>query len=328
VASFTTSEKDNASLMSRPRNEATEVDYFPETERYDFAALIGSSPELAAWIVPHPDEGQTIDYNNPTAVLALNRALLKFHYKVDWDLPSGRLCPAIPSRADYIDRIARLLGEECPDTNAPRGERIRILDIGVGANAVYPLIGHTRFGWRFVGTDIDGESCTWARGLGRRNSIADSAIEIREQTRVGSVLEGVIEPTDRFAASVCNPPFFESKFRADAAKRPRSRALREQSQVGGKRAFTGSDRELWCEGGETGFLVRLISDSSRHPELCVWFTSLVSRRGSLPVLQRALSKLDVTEVRTLAQQRGNKPSRILAWTFLSAEQRRERLANP
>lgn len=37
----------------------------------------------------------------------------------------------------------------------PRVECVRVLDIGVGANVIYPLIGHREYGWQFVGTDVD-----------------------------------------------------------------------------------------------------------------------------------------------------------------------------
>jgi len=37
----------------------------------------------------------------------------------------------------------------------PKGSRISCLDIGVGANCVYPLIGQKTYGWSFVGSDID-----------------------------------------------------------------------------------------------------------------------------------------------------------------------------
>jgi len=35
------------------------------------------------------------------------------------------------------------------------GERVVGLDIGIGANGIYPIIGNHAYGWSFVGTDID-----------------------------------------------------------------------------------------------------------------------------------------------------------------------------
>jgi 23S rRNA (adenine1618-N6)-methyltransferase len=204
-------------LIQTSRTEGNEA---PASDRYDFAGLVQSSPELAPWILPHRDGGETIDFRDPSAVIALNRALLKFHYGVQWDLPDGRLCPTIPSRADYLDQIARLLNEDSPDQRAPSGERVRILDVGVGANAVYPLIGHAKHGWRFVGTEIDRESCEWARQLVRVNRVASTAIEIREQPLAEDILTGAISANERFHAAICNPPFYDSKAGADATILP------------------------------------------------------------------------------------------------------------
>ena len=71
--------------------------------RYDFAALVISSPELRDFIVLTPHGDESVDFSNPLAVKMLNKALLKLYYGVHyWDIPTGYLCPPIPGRADYI----------------------------------------------------------------------------------------------------------------------------------------------------------------------------------------------------------------------------------
>ena len=94
----------------------------------------------------NPYGKQTINFFNPQAVKALNKALLVTHYGIRyWDIPKNYLCPPIPGRADYIHYIADLIDpegvnmmvkEECDDQ--PR-RQCRCLDIGVGANCIYPL---------------------------------------------------------------------------------------------------------------------------------------------------------------------------------------------
>jgi 23S rRNA (adenine1618-N6)-methyltransferase len=77
---------------------------------YDFAALTRALPELARHVRLNPNGGETIDFADPAAVLALNRALLRHHYGVtEWEVPAGFLCPPIPSRADYLHYLADLL---------------------------------------------------------------------------------------------------------------------------------------------------------------------------------------------------------------------------
>jgi 23S rRNA (adenine1618-N6)-methyltransferase len=46
------------------------------------------------------------------------------------------MCPPIPGRADYIHYLADLLASS-NNGNIPEGETVR-LDIGVGANCIYP----------------------------------------------------------------------------------------------------------------------------------------------------------------------------------------------
>ena len=122
---------------------------------YHFDQLINSCPELATFVFTNPHNIQTIDFANPEAVKALNKALLAFHYGIqNWDIPKNYLCPPIPGRADYIHYIADLLAES-NNGNIPQGETVQGLDIGIGANCIYPIIGNRSYGWSFVGTDID-----------------------------------------------------------------------------------------------------------------------------------------------------------------------------
>ncbi|MEO5970302.1 MAG: RlmF-related methyltransferase, partial [Bdellovibrionia bacterium] len=114
-------------------------------ERYDFKLLCKSSPELEQYVSLNDYKDESIDFANPEAVKALNRALLKKFYNIlHWDIPNQYLCPPIPGRADYIHHIADLLGS-CNGGVIPRGQSVYILDVGVGANCVYPIIGHSEY---------------------------------------------------------------------------------------------------------------------------------------------------------------------------------------
>ena len=122
---------------------------------YDFKKLIDSSPELEAFVFTNEHEIESIDFSNPNAVKALNKALLISDYDINyWDIPKDYLCPPIPGRADYIHYIADLLANSNNDI-IPEGEQVVGLDIGIGANCIYPIIGNNAYGWSFVGADID-----------------------------------------------------------------------------------------------------------------------------------------------------------------------------
>jgi len=288
--------------------------------RYNFAQLIQALPELAAFVVPTPAGDDSLDFANPAAVKALNRALLKQFYGIrQWDIPAGYLCPPIPGRADYIHYLADLLA----DGNAgvvPTGKAVRVLDVGVGANCIYPIIGHHEYGWRFVGTDVDTKALRVGKQLVASNPILTNALELRHQPDRNAIFSGILKPREVFDATMCNPPFHSSAAEAEASARRKERNLGTNRGTQPTSNFGGQDRELWYPGGEATFLWRMAEESALFRESCYWFTTLVSKKETLPGLYKSLQKLGAVEVRTIPMAQGQKVSRIVAWTFLDAAQ--------
>ncbi len=280
---------------------------------YDFPALSAAVPDLAKHIRSSPAGETTIDFADPAAVLALNRALLALHYGIaTWSIPDGYLCPPVPGRADYIHALADLLAADHEGV-VPRGPGVRGLDIGVGANAIYPIIGRAEYGWSFAGTEVDGAALASARRIVAAHPVLQDAVELRRQLQPGSIFQGVTSPGERFAFCLCNPPFHRSAAEALAATRRKNRNLHGRASAG--RNFGGGAAELWCDGGEAGFIGRMIRESADQPSLCGWFTTLVSQRDSLPRLQQLLRRHAARETRLLDLAQGQKKSRILAWRF-------------
>ncbi|HBI21907.1 MAG TPA: 23S rRNA (adenine(1618)-N(6))-methyltransferase, partial [Legionella sp.] len=111
----------------------------PHRFRYDFEQLTLCCPELSELTSINKHNIISIDFSNPMAVKTLNKALLKQFYGIsNWDIPANYLCPPIPGRADYIHYMADLL---ISSNNGvlPPGKLIKALDIGIGANCVYPM---------------------------------------------------------------------------------------------------------------------------------------------------------------------------------------------
>jgi 23S rRNA (adenine1618-N6)-methyltransferase len=202
---------------------------------------------------------------------------------------------------------------------------VRVLDIGTGANVVYPLLGAAMYGWSFVGTEVDATAVAAARANVAANRGVADRIEIRAQRGAAAIFSGVVRPGERFALSICNPPFHLSAEEAAAG------TLRKLRNLGGGRKpaapvlnFGGRSHELWCDGGEVAFVRRMIAESAAQPELCGWFTTLVSKSDHLPRLQKTLRQMKADEVRIIDMAQGQKKSRILAWRFggLSSARRR------
>ena len=280
--------------------------------RYDFSDLARSSPELAAFVKLNAYRDESIDFADPAAVRALNRALLKHFYGIaHYDLPDGHLCPPIPGRADYLHHAADLLGAG-RGGRIPRGPAVRVLDIGVGANCIYPILGHREYGWSFLGSDIDPAALAAAGRILRANPGLEGAIELRLQPSPARIFQDLLRDGETFELSICNPPFHASAAEARAGAR---RKLDNLGIGGGRLNFGGRGAELWCDGGEAGFVGRMIAESAGIPGRCRWFTTLVSRAANLPGLRTALRRAGALEIRTLPMAQGQKRSRILAWTF-------------
>ncbi len=284
--------------------------------RYDFALLCARAPELVRFLRPSPHGDATIDYAEPAAILALNRALLLTYYGLaDWFLPPGYLCPPIPGRADYVHHAADLLASG-NNSAIPRGPSVSALDLGTGANLVYPILGRAEYGWRFVATDIDPVALQNAERLVAANPSLAGSVELRRQSSPTAILRGIVRPGERFDLTLCNPPFHASAAAAAAGSARKTRNLGTARP--GQRTplnFGGRPAELWCPGGEVGFLSRLIAESVEFGSQVRWFTALVSSRDSLPRLRRALAAMRPTEVRTIDMAQGQKRSRLLAWTY-------------
>jgi 23S rRNA (adenine1618-N6)-methyltransferase len=291
--------------------------------RYDFARLIAAHPRLQAFVRANAYADESIDFADPQAVRALNAALLAQHYGIrDWNIPPQYLCPPIPSRADYVHHLADLLAADNKG-NVPTGSSVRLLDIGTGANCIYPLIAQREYGWQVVGSDIDAGALANAQAILNANAIPAAQIELRLQSERNAIFKGVVHSGERFHLSLCNPPFHATMAEAQAGTRRKVGNLGKAAprKSAAPLNFGGQANELVCPGGEEGFILRMIEESARIPQQCLWFTSLVSKAATLPALSRALQRVGVAQSKVIKMKHGQKESRVLAWSFLDKRQR-------
>ena len=290
---------------------------------YDFAALAATSAALTKYLKTTPAGATTIDFANPAAVKTLNRALLMHHYGVKgWDIPAGYLCPPIPGRADYLHALADLLG----DGNAiPTGTGVRGLDVGTGANLVYPLIGHAAYGWSFLGTDIDEAALANAAAILSKNPEIAANVELRHQPVWDNIFTGLLRNGENFDFTMCNPPFHASPDEVLAVSQRKWNNLNKPGAKKGSAQprlnFGGGGTELWCNGGERGFIKTMIEQSTQIPKRVLWFTTLLSKADNLTPIQAVLKKAKAVDTRIIDMAQGQKQSRIVACSFLSAGER-------
>ncbi|MFZ4106432.1 23S rRNA (adenine(1618)-N(6))-methyltransferase RlmF [Flavobacterium sp.] len=290
---------------------------------YDFKKLIQCSPNLEQFIFTNEHEIESIDFANPEAVKALNKALLISDYDIiNWDIPKNYLCPPIPGRADYIHNIADLLAEY-NNGIIPEGEDVVGLDIGIGANCIYPIIGNHAYNWSFVGTDIDENAIQNCKKIITENPKLIDFISLQLQAEPRYIFKNIILPEDKFAFTICNPPFHSSQ---DEATKATIRKLNNLENTRTKNPilnFGGQNSELWCEGGEFAFITQMIYESVKYPLQCFWFTTLVSKKDNLKSLYKTLNKVGAVTIKTMEMAQGQKTSRFIAWTFLSEKQQKD-----
>lgn len=290
-------------------------------DSYDFELLISAVPELKHYVFKNDYDTLTINFSIPKAVRLLNKALLLKYYDVkDWDIPEGNLCPPIPGRADYVHYLADLLAEE--NGEIPAGNSVKGLDIGTGANLVYPLIANSSYGWNFVGTDVNQNSLENANHILNQNPKLSSSIRLKYQPESEYIFKNIISKEEKFTFSMCNPPFHDSEESALQGNRRKNNNLRKTKTQKPNLNFSGQQSELWCEGGEMAFIKKMINESVQFSSDVLWFTTLVSKKDNLHQLTTLLKNLKVPEFKTIDMAQGQKISRILAWTFIAKENRK------
>ncbi|MDR6920413.1 MULTISPECIES: 23S rRNA (adenine(1618)-N(6))-methyltransferase RlmF [Chryseobacterium] len=287
---------------------------------YDFEQLISCVPELKHYVFVNTYHTATINFSIPKAVKLLNKALLLHFYNIkDWDIPETNLCPPIPGRVDYIHYIADLLAEQYPEI--PTGSSVKGLDIGTGANLIYPLLSYRSYGWTMTGTDINKDSLKNAQLILDQNPDLSSFIHVKQQPDSNHIFKNIVEPGERFIFSMCNPPFHDSEESALKGSVRKRKGLGQSKSRKPLLNFGGQQSELWCEGGELAFISKMIEESSSYSSQVLWFTCLVSKGDNLYKLMTLIKKVKAADFKIIDMAQGQKVSRILAWTFVPEKDR-------
>lgn len=240
-------------------------------------------------------------------MISLNKALLFSYYDIKhWSIPKGYLSPPIPGRVDYIHYISDLF---------EKSKNLKGLDIGVGANAIYPILGVSVYGWNFIASDIDPISIENVNNIVSSNNILKNKIEARLQEDKHRMFENIIDEDEKFDFSMCNPPFHKSREDALKGSKRKVQNLTKSTIKEPILNFQGQSNELWCNGEEMAFIKKMIKESVNFKDNCLWFTTLVSKKENLDKIYKVLKFVKVFNHKTIDMNQGNKQTRIIAWTF-------------
>jgi len=286
------------------------------TNNYNFEVLIDNYPKLQPFVFKNKYGNLTINFSEAKAVRALNTAILKTNYGINyWQFDDNNLTPPIPSRAAYIHLLKDLLLSSNLDGN------IKVLDIGTGANCIYPLLGQSIYNWQFVGSDVNKSSIKQAEKIIAKNNLEDR-VSIRFQSNPNQILQGILTKTDIFTLTMCNPPFYKDETEANSATLKKLKGLNQDTNSI-NRNFSGISNELWYKGGEKAFLHNYLYESSLFKNKCFWYTTLVANKDNIKSMYASLDKLGAKIIKTLPINIGQKKSRVVAWTFLNEDQQKQ-----
>jgi len=192
-------------------------------------------------------------------------------------------------------------------------KNIKGLDIGTGANLIYPIIGASVYDWSFVAVDVEEASLQSAQHIINANPSLSDKIECRLQANSDDIFFGVLQKDEYFDFSMCNPPFHKSQKEASLG------TIRKNKNLGKKNEkllnFGGQANELWYPGGEIAFITKMIKQSAKRKKNCLWFSTLVSKKENLDVIYKVLKQVKALDIRTIEMKQGQKLTRIVAWTF-------------
>jgi len=82
------------------------------------------------------------------------------------------------------------------------------LDIGTGANCIYPLLGYGMYRWHFKASDINQDSIKSANNIVCQNNL-EEFITVEKQENKEYIFYSVVKPQQIFYFSMCNPPYFD-----------------------------------------------------------------------------------------------------------------------
>lgn len=244
---------------------------------------------------------------------ALCKAILKRDYGLKLSLADNRLTPFIPVRANYVRWIQGLLDTTSPSyTDEYDPERmVTGIDIGTGSSAIYALLAcRMRPTWKIVGTDIDVVSLANAAHNVSLNDL-EGRIKLLETSSNDKLIPLDKMGLERADFVICNPPFYAST------------AEMQGSLTGSGKSHppsticTGSENEMVTQGGDLGFVTRMLEESKALGEKVQWYSAMMGKLESIGGIVEKLKERNCTNWAThfLTSEGGRTRRWAIAWSW-------------
>lgn len=161
-----------------------------------------------------------------------------------------------------------------------------------------------------AGTDVDAHSLKCAQHNITANGLGER-IKLKQMQAQGPLLPLDLLKIEELDFSMTNPPFYSSHqdFQDNAnGKLPR--------KTPSSAVCAGAENEMICEGGDVGFVLRILEESLVLRDRVQWYTAMLSKLASLQQIVAKLKDHGITNYAVTSLQPGQKTKRwAVAWSF-------------
>lgn len=269
----------------------------------DFLILIKEFPDLKKYILKQNEEKKeeiSFDWTNNDLSLLMTKSILNYYFNIKYyNIPKGYLIPPIPSRLNYLNLINILLTED----NDIKSEDIIGIDIGTGANIIYPILGNSLYKWKFICSEINEESYNNGKLIIEKNNL-ENDIKLIKQKNKNNIFLNILNQQNKYTFSLCNPPYYdyETEIKSDEQKRDNE--------------FNFD--EVYYKKGEFGFFQRYFTESICYKKNVYLFTILIGKKTNMENIydlinvknKNIIKKFNVQKIQT-----GNNLRYIIYWSF-------------
>ena len=264
----------------------------------DFLILIKEFPELKKFIIKYDEkiEEFSFDWSNNDLSLLMTKSILNYYFNIKYyDIPKGFLIPPVPSRLNYLNLINELIKDI-------KKENIIGVDIGTGANIIYPILGNSIYNWKFICSEINNESYNNAKLILQKNNLEEN-INLIKQENKNNIFVSIINQENKYTFSMCNPPYYDYE---------------QEIKIEDKKRDTEYNfDEVYYEKGELGFFERYFEESICYKKNIFLFTILIGKKSNSEIIYDKINSYnniiklcDIKKIMT-----GNNVRYIIYWSF-------------
>ena len=272
----------------------------------DFLILIKEFPDLKKYIIKQNEEKLeeiSFDWSNNDLSLLMTKSILNYYFNIKYyNIPKGYLIPPIPSRLNYLNLINNILINELNS----KSDDILGVDIGTGANIIYPILGNSIFNWKFICSEINDESYNNAKLILEKNNL-ENEIKLIKQNNKNNIFLNILNQENKYIFSLCNPPYYdyETEIKLDEKKRDNE--------------FNFD--EVYYKEGEFGFFKRYFTESICYKKNVYLFTILIGKKTNMENINDIVNTNDnkniVKKFNIQKIQTGNNLRYIIYWSFFN-----------